>query len=229
MHAFTIVSQSDNKKIEKEQEILKSFRVKKFNIITLASTDSSIKALREIQKLLKYKTAQGDTKALIIENVDNLSDVAQQALLKTIEEPPKNTIIIIKANNTTNLLPTILSRTQIYFLPHKEIQSKEDEKKYFDFWKNILSRNNPGLRLKESVAFVSSFENKDSMLDWIDKQSIFFSHLLEIRVDEPNKGKLKPQAIMKILRLLLFVKKNLNANINSKLLLDNFFINLPYI
>ena len=53
---------------------------------------------------------------VIIDGIENLSFDGQNALLKTIEEPPENTLIIMIAENKRMILPTILSRaTEIYF------------------------------------------------------------------------------------------------------------------
>ena len=51
-----------------------------------------------------------DCKIIVINNIDNSSDEAQNKLLKTIEEPPKNVYFLVSASSLNNVLPTIKSR-----------------------------------------------------------------------------------------------------------------------
>lgn len=56
---------------------------------------------------------QSSKKIGIIENIDRFSSQALNALLKTLEEPPARAILILTAQEITNVLPTILSRAQV--------------------------------------------------------------------------------------------------------------------
>lgn len=69
----------------------------------------TINAVRGWQKKLSFK----GPKAGIVLEADKLSVPAQNALLKILEEPPSNTIIILTAYSQFALLPTIVSRCQI--------------------------------------------------------------------------------------------------------------------
>jgi|GEM_PF-6333534 len=61
-------------------------------------------------------------KIAIIQSLDAFSMAAQNALLKTLEEPPKSTYFILSADDTTRVLPTILSR--VYRLKHPAIDHR---------------------------------------------------------------------------------------------------------
>lgn len=54
--------------------------------------------------------SSGDKKIYIIDGAEYLNDASQNALLKTLEEPPKHAIIILIASSSSNLLPTVISR-----------------------------------------------------------------------------------------------------------------------
>jgi DNA polymerase-3 subunit delta' len=71
---------------------------------------------REIIRQLNLKSFDGGYKIQIIWMAEALKD-AGNIMLKLIEEPPGNTIIILIAENQEAILPTILSRTQIIKLP----------------------------------------------------------------------------------------------------------------
>lgn len=59
------------------------------------------------------KPYESNKKVYIINNAENITVQAANALLKTLEEPPKDSIIILISNNINYMLPTILSRCQI--------------------------------------------------------------------------------------------------------------------
>jgi hypothetical protein len=91
----------------------------------------SIDAVRELQRFLQLKTvghAQQLRRAVIIAHAEALTTEAQNALLKVLEEPPADTLIILTANSQRALLPTIRSRVQMLTV-HTPIES--DVKAYF--------------------------------------------------------------------------------------------------
>ena len=59
---------------------------------------------------IQIKPYQSPYKIYIIDDADKMTENAQNALLKTIEEPPEYAIVLLLACSTQNLLPTILSR-----------------------------------------------------------------------------------------------------------------------
>jgi DNA polymerase III delta prime subunit len=74
----------------------------------------AIEAVRQIEQFLSRKVP-GSTKynrAVVIEDAHLLSHEAQNALLKTLEEPPVGTLLILTVNHEQALLPTIRSRAQ---------------------------------------------------------------------------------------------------------------------
>ncbi|MBX0310886.1 MAG: DNA polymerase III subunit delta' [Sulfurihydrogenibium sp.] len=80
------------------------------NIMLIQSNNREIKIdqIREAISFLSLKSSKG--KVLIIEKAENLNTESANALLKTLEEPPSNTLIILTTSNQNQLLPTIVSR-----------------------------------------------------------------------------------------------------------------------
>ncbi|NOS35912.1 MAG: DNA polymerase III subunit delta' [Deltaproteobacteria bacterium] len=73
--------------------------------------------IRDVQHRLAYGT-DGGKKVCIVDGAEKMNTQAANAFLKTLEEPPKDTVIILIASQATALLPTILSRCQrINFSP----------------------------------------------------------------------------------------------------------------
>ncbi len=82
--------------------------------VSIDAKTSGIDDVRSLQKSLSY-TVPGKSeirRVVVIENFDSFGHEAQNALLKTLEEPPLNTMIILTINNHADVLPTILSRVQ---------------------------------------------------------------------------------------------------------------------
>jgi len=69
-----------------------------------------IDEIRGIEKFLNIKPLKLPIKILIINSAQDLTLQAQNALLKTLEEPPQNSKIILELQNSERLLPTIISR-----------------------------------------------------------------------------------------------------------------------
>jgi len=77
-----------------------------------------IGAVRDVQQRLSYKAVKGGKKVCIVDGVEKMNRDAQNAFLKTLEEPPSDSIIILIACDGAFLLPTIVSRChRINFRP----------------------------------------------------------------------------------------------------------------
>jgi DNA polymerase-3 subunit delta' len=76
-----------------------------------------IDSIRELQHFLSLSipgvVANRISRAVVIEDADRLTGEAQNALLKTLEEPPTDTIIILTATSSASVLPTIQSRVRL--------------------------------------------------------------------------------------------------------------------
>ncbi len=75
--------------------------------------DISIETMREATKKISLSAYQEKYKILIIDEAEKLTLSASNSLLKIIEEPPKDTIIILVSNQKNKVIPTIRSRSQI--------------------------------------------------------------------------------------------------------------------
>lgn len=80
-----------------------------------ANGSISIEDIRTIQDFVKLKTlGKNDIRRIVvIESAEALTREAQNSLLKLLEEPPSDTVLVLTTSNLTALLPTIRSRSQI--------------------------------------------------------------------------------------------------------------------
>jgi DNA polymerase-3 subunit gamma/tau len=92
-----------------------------FNIYELdAASNNSVEDIRSLVDQVRYPPTSGLYKIYIIDEVHMLSQAAFNAFLKTLEEPPSYAIFILATTEKHKVLPTILSRCQIFdFQPIK--------------------------------------------------------------------------------------------------------------
>ncbi|HMJ25168.1 MAG TPA: DNA polymerase III subunit delta', partial [Pyrinomonadaceae bacterium] len=85
-----------------------------------------VKPMRELEREANFRPFEGAARVFIVEDADLMNEPASNALLKTLEEPPSTSHLILTSTNPTALLATIRSRCQIIrFAP---IASEEVER-----------------------------------------------------------------------------------------------------
>ncbi len=86
-----------------------------YNIFELdAASNNSVDDIRNLTDQVRYAPQVGKFKVYIIDEVHMLSSSAFNAFLKTLEEPPAHAIFILATTEKHKIIPTILSRCQIY-------------------------------------------------------------------------------------------------------------------
>ena len=86
-----------------------------FNIFELdAASNNSVEHIKTLMEQTRIPPQVGKYKVFIIDEVHMLSTAAFNAFLKTLEEPPAHVIFILATTEKHKILPTILSRCQIY-------------------------------------------------------------------------------------------------------------------
>ena len=86
-----------------------------FNVFELdAASNNKVEDIRNIVDQVRIPPQQGKYKVYIIDEVHMLSQAAFNAFLKTLEEPPAHAVFILATTEKHKILPTILSRCQIF-------------------------------------------------------------------------------------------------------------------
>ena len=71
-----------------------------------------IDSIRQLRRALSYRVYEGKRRVCILDGADQMKAEGANALLKTLEEPPPDTLLILVARERESLLPTIVSRCQ---------------------------------------------------------------------------------------------------------------------
>ncbi|MBO0323955.1 DNA polymerase III subunit gamma/tau [Muricauda sp. CAU 1633] len=102
-----------------------------FNIFELdAASNNSVDDIRSLIDQVRIPPQVGKYKVYIIDEVHMLSQSAFNAFLKTLEEPPKHAIFILATTEKHKIIPTILSRCQIFDFKRITVKDAADYLKY---------------------------------------------------------------------------------------------------
>ncbi len=91
-----------------------------------AASNNSVENIRELIQQVQIPPQTGRYKVFIIDEVHMLSTAAFNAFLKTLEEPPSYVIFVMATTEKHKILPTILSRCQVYDFARMTIQNTVD-------------------------------------------------------------------------------------------------------
>ncbi len=141
-----------------------------------AATNNGVDEIRDISEKSNYSTTSSKYKIYIIDEVHCLSKLAFNALLKTLEEPPRNTIFLLATTEIYKIPETILSRTLIL-----NLETISDDY-IIDNLKNILKKEKI-FHDQEAIKYIS-FISGGSMRDAISNLETII--LFSEKVTEKN-------------------------------------------
>ncbi|MGN0905550.1 MAG: hypothetical protein ACI4NM_00230, partial [Bullifex sp.] len=113
-HIFTYRDDFSDKELEKFIQVFEKLSSNLFSSQKKRSP-FSIDQVRDIQAFLQLESERG--KAVILENIEDVTAGAMNSLLKILEEPPKGAHLILVSRDPSRILDTILSRVRKYELP----------------------------------------------------------------------------------------------------------------
>ncbi len=176
-----------------------------FNVHELdAASNNSVDDIRELIEQVRFAPQSGKYKVYIIDEVHMLSASAFNAFLKTLEEPPAHAIFILATTEKHKILPTILSRCQIFdfkritpndIVEHlQEITAKEEIKAESAALQIIAQKSDGCMRdalsmLDKIVSFTNAsltYSNTLEHLNVLDED--YFFKLLEMLYNQDLPG-----------------------------------------
>jgi len=121
--------------------------ISSFSIFELdAASNNSVDDIRSLIEQVRFVPPEGKKKVYIIDEVHMLSSAAFNAFLKTLEEPPPYAIFILATTEKHKIIPTILSRCQIYDFSRIGVEPMVEHLKEIAQKENITADEN-GLHL----------------------------------------------------------------------------------
>ena len=129
-----------------------------FNIFELdAASNNSVDDIRNLIDQVRIPPQVGKYKVYIIDEVHMLSQAAFNALLKTLEEPPKHAIFILATTEKHKIIPTILSRCQIFDFKRISVRDAVNYLKYI--------AENQGIDVEEDALHIIAQKADGAMRD----------------------------------------------------------------
>ncbi|MEK7447432.1 MAG: hypothetical protein AAB632_01375 [Patescibacteria group bacterium] len=180
-----------------------------------------IAEIRALQKSLYLKPYQASHKVAIIEDAHLMTDESANAMLKVLEEPPENSIIILTSPDKKLLPETIVSRSQIVsFGTGGVLQKTENSEEIYTDVMNILDKK----PVYEKMITIQKYSKEKTL-------SVEFLNILEgiLREVVLGKGNLSGYSEKKIISILELAQKSrdyLKNNLSSKFVLENLVLNV---
>lgn len=127
----------------------------------------SIDAMRGLNKRVGESPFEKGHKVFVIHSVDRMTAQVSTVLLKTLEEPPSDTVFILTSYRKQNISETLLSRCKVFFIPNNKDYFLEEfkERSFFEDWFSLMQEEVCTLseRLTQSVFGKRKNEKEDIM------------------------------------------------------------------
>ena len=200
MHAFLIIG--DTPRQELESRIAK-WKISPWDVIKISEEGTvGIDMIREFERELMLMPRNSPAKVGVLTDMERLTPEAQNALLKTLEEPPPHTYIIGTTRIPEALLPTVRSRMSVVRLT--DAARKSDTSLLLK-----LVRESPGKRLATLEPFLATRDDAKK----------FVTSLLGAAQEELLAH--PSPTLTALIRNLLDAQSQLPVNVNPKLVVDN--------
>lgn len=206
--------------IKNNEETLKS-HPDYLEIIQELATGIGIGQIRQLTKDLLLKPVAANCRLAIIDQAETLTVEAQNAFLKTLEEPPEKAVIILSAPNPHLLLPTIVSRCRLEIVPDTGINLSTEEKNSLTLALNdILNIEIP----KKFFWAEKLGKSREEALKNLDKMVCLGEAIMIKQII--NAGKTDPETlkIAGFLQNSIPAKNWLLSNVNPRFALENLFL-----
>jgi DNA polymerase-3 subunit delta' len=229
IHSILITGGDSQSRLEKAFQIIEGFLGKKITnhpdfILIEAENSIKIGQIRELKKKLSLKPYLGKMKVALISNADQLTLPAQHSLLKTLEEPPAASIIILTAQTKESLLPTILSRCQVISLGQKFFLPAD--KSLITNYQLLITKilkSSPGERILIAEEYS---QNREQAVEFCQIQLLTLRKILRKRIFSPSSN----VPIIHITQAIHQVQQSLEllkSNVNPQFVIGNLLLLYP--
>lgn len=144
------------------------------DVYILNQPSIKVEDVAKLMDKLNTKPISASKKVFVILNAENINEIAQNKLLKSLEEPNEQNVFILSTTKTDKLLPTVMSRLHKVYVPKlnsydKELISSELNEQNVD----ILKYSETDFTLTEIINFETNGEYKNTLANI----EYLFSHL----------------------------------------------------
>jgi hypothetical protein len=173
--------------------------------------NTSIETIRSLIEDLSYSTSEGTLRVFALLAAESITLPAQQAILKSLEEPPTRTLLILVTSQPQALLPTILSRCEVV---RSEIGSETKEEFELPDSLKALMEKPDTVSFSQCIELAEGYKDRgealvliNNLLQWIQKNG-------------------QPGVKVKWTNQLVITLQLLKQNVNVQLALEECFFSL---
>lgn len=222
MTSYLLVSENADEALQEAEKICSQHKVSLHDMTLFSLEDAEgksskkswgIEDVRQLQKSIFLKPLHGKTKAVIVKEAELLTQEAQNALLKALEEPPAGTLLFLLSSSLYALLPTVISRCTIMKLKEKDELTTDLENILAEL--ESLKKGSIPERLKKAEELS---KNKEDAAAWLKKAIKAEHKSFQL---QPN---LTSASTLKQLSRTHRIIKTTNANL--RLALEHFFLSI---
>lgn len=196
-----------------------------------SETSIGIKEIRELESKISLRPVLATHKIALIADAEKLTTEAQNALLKTLEEPPDYVNLILLVKDADLLLSTITSRCQIINLAVKNKEFSKQEFQELEILFEELIKNRVGERLEKTAELAKT---REDALKFIENSLMFWRQILLNKYNKTSdinnsalQNQLSSSQILTIIKSTRETQILLQKNINPRLTLDNLLLQWP--
>lgn len=204
--AVLTYSKNDNKPSDDDSKTM-------FSITQARMIKNDLAVTSEYHRVLIFCDKDSDGKLGGL-NYTNFSTDAANALLKTFEEPPSNTTFFFLTNDLSDMISTVVSRSQCFFVP-----SKKDEPQNFELVKDIMD-GYLELERSEVLDFNDNILNLIKDNDPIDVFIQMQNYIINLLKSNLENKQLKIR-LLKDLNSVEKAKRELKLNMNIQTIVEN--------
>lgn len=214
-HALVIIGSSALARLQKAEKLAGfAFKPNPDLLVLESATSLGIAQTKSIAKFLSKKPYQQGTNVIFIPQADTLTIPAQNALLKTLEEPPPQTLIILACPNLNKLLPTVISRCRVITVQSESKQNTDVTAAQLQLTLKLIA-SSMGERL--ALAQTTAADSKSSQQFVVEQLQFLQTQLTASHAP----------TVAKLLKSHLNAFRQLQANVNPKLVMENLFLSYP--
>lgn len=180
------------------------------NSLWLDEEKLGIEQVRKVKEFLSLKPYQGKSQAVVILQADNLTPEAQNAFLKTLEEPPGEAVVILGVTSEEKLLSTIISRCQVINLSNSATNTPDVLVKSPKDIEKLL-----GSTIEERFKFIEKLEDRE---DFLYALTAYFHQKFTATPE---------RCTHKFLKDLLEAEKWAKQNVNIRAILEYLMLKIP--
>lgn len=228
MHAYLVTGSGEEERKKAISQKIHDLAILVFQTLLLEALDTSIGVdqIRSFQKQLVLKPKTGSYIVGIIQGANRMTEEAQNAMLKTLEEPPPSVLLFLETEDQSQMMSTIVSRCAIISLLPDNRNPTDDTEALITTIDELL-RTSPGQLLHKIESIGQSKTEYDT---WLDHAMLAVRQAMLSPYTGKGVSKLPPATLIRnapaLLANFLDAKRKITNNVNPKLVMEHVFLSL---